>query len=148
MNIGERIKQLRKDRHISADELSEKIGVSRSTMFRYEKGDIEKVPIEVVAKIAGALDVEPAVLMGLQADVVDEISKVSRTLIPDRQRKVLSYAQNQLAEQNGTSSVVNDGGYEEPELLAAHLENRNLNDEQQERVDDYIAKLLQEEKKE
>ncbi|WP_127849457.1 helix-turn-helix domain-containing protein [Lacticaseibacillus hulanensis] len=147
MNIGETIKQLRKERHISADALAEKIGVSRSTMFRYEKGDIEKVPIEIVAKIAEALDVEPAVLMGLKADTVDQISKVSRVLLPDRQHKVLNYAQHQLDEQNSpATSPVHD--YEDPELLAAHLENRNLNDEQQERVDDYIAKLLQEEKKE
>lgn len=33
---------------MSADELAEKLGVSRSTIFRYEKGDIDKVPADHV----------------------------------------------------------------------------------------------------
>ncbi|WP_404882636.1 helix-turn-helix domain-containing protein [Lacticaseibacillus paracasei] len=44
MNVGERMKTIRKQKGISADSLAAKIGVSRSTVFRYEKGDIEKVP--------------------------------------------------------------------------------------------------------
>ena len=39
MNVGERIKQCRKDLKMSADELAISVGVSRSTIFRYEKGD-------------------------------------------------------------------------------------------------------------
>lgn len=43
MNVGERIKLRRKELKISADTLAERVGVSRSTIFRYEKGDIENV---------------------------------------------------------------------------------------------------------
>ena len=43
---GEQIKKRRKQLGMSADELAEKLGVSRSTIFRYEKGDIDKVPAE------------------------------------------------------------------------------------------------------
>lgn len=57
MNVGERMKAIRKQQGISADVLAEAIGVSRSTIFRYEKGDIEKLPIEVVAHVASALHV-------------------------------------------------------------------------------------------
>ena len=42
---------------MSADELSERVGVSRSTIFRYEKGDIEKVGPEVLKKIADTLNI-------------------------------------------------------------------------------------------
>ena len=38
---GEQIKKRRKQLGMSADELAEKLGVSRSTIFRYEKGDID-----------------------------------------------------------------------------------------------------------
>jgi len=64
MTTGERIKQRRKELGISADELALLIGVSRSTMFRYEKGDIEKLPGDVLVPIANALSTTPQFLMG------------------------------------------------------------------------------------
>lgn len=107
MNVGERMKTIRKQKGISADSLAAKIGVSRSTIFRYEKGDIEKVPIEVVAKVADALDIKPAVLMGLKADtVVDKIHDTVVQLYPERQQKVYTYAEKQLNEQQNPDNVV------------------------------------------
>lgn len=64
MNVGEKIKLRRKELKISADDLADAVGVSRSTIFRYEKGDIEKVGPEVLKKIADKLRVSPADLMG------------------------------------------------------------------------------------
>lgn len=64
MNVGEKIKLRRKELKISADELADAVGVSRSTVFRYEKGDIEKVGPEVLKKIADKLRISPAELMG------------------------------------------------------------------------------------
>lgn len=61
---GKRIKQRRKELGLSADKLAEDLGVSRSTIFRYEKGDIEKVPAESLQKIADTLQISPAYLMG------------------------------------------------------------------------------------
>lgn len=64
MTVGERIKFRRKQLGITADTLAEKVGVSRSTVFRWEKGDIEKVPGDTLVPIANALSVTPAYLMG------------------------------------------------------------------------------------
>ena len=61
---GEQIKKRRKQLGMSADELAEKLGVSRSTIFRYEKGDIDKVPAEYAKPLADALCTTPAYLMG------------------------------------------------------------------------------------
>ncbi|MHB9773460.1 XRE family transcriptional regulator [Lacticaseibacillus rhamnosus] len=120
MNVGERMKTIRKQKGISADSLAAKIGVSRSTVFRYEKGDIEKVPIEVVAKVANALDIKPEVLMGLKADtVVDKIHDTVVQLHPARQQKVYTYAEKQLNEQQKPDNVVS--------LDEAHAE-RNLDE--------------------
>lgn len=120
MNVGERMKTIRKQKGISADSLAAKIGVSRSTVFRYEKGDIEKVPIEVVAKVANALDIKPEVLMGLKADtVVDKIHDTVVQLHPVRQQKVYTYAEKQLNEQQNPNNVVS--------LDEAHAE-RNLDE--------------------
>lgn len=101
MNIGDRMKALRKQKHMSADDLAKKIGVSRSTVFRYEKGDIEKVPIEIVAKVADALGVKPGQLMGLKpTSIADEVHNIVSQLQPSGQKKVYDFAANQLAEQN------------------------------------------------
>lgn len=55
MTIGERIKNRRKELKLSADNVAEKLNVSRSTVFRYENGDIEKFPTQKLAEIAKAL---------------------------------------------------------------------------------------------
>lgn len=68
MTIGQRIKARRKELHISADELGKKLGKDRSTIFRYEKGDIENLPLDILKPIADALGVTPAYLMGWEKD--------------------------------------------------------------------------------
>ncbi len=56
MHTREKIKQMRKRLGINAQTLAEKIGVSKATLYRYESGDIEKIPMHVLEKIAEALD--------------------------------------------------------------------------------------------
>lgn len=64
MTVGERMKTLRKMRGISADTVAEAIGVSRSTIFRYERGDIDKVPADLLERIAAALHTNSGYLLG------------------------------------------------------------------------------------
>ena len=64
MTTGERIKLRRKETGISAETLADRIGVSPATVYRYEKGDIEKVPGNLLEPIADALSTTPAYLMG------------------------------------------------------------------------------------
>lgn len=61
---GERMQERRKELGISADMLAEHLGVSRSTIFRYENGDIEKVPANLLSDIAKFLRTSEAFLMG------------------------------------------------------------------------------------
>ena len=79
MTTGERIKARRKEIGLSADKLAERIGVSRSTIFRYENGDIEKMPMNTLVPIAAALNTSVEYLMGwkeeqkkndIQADII------------------------------------------------------------------------------
>lgn len=79
MNVGEKIKLRRKELKISADDLADYVGVSRSTIFRYEKGDIEKVGPEVLKKIADKLRISPAELMGWSDETSVE-AKIYTTL--------------------------------------------------------------------
>lgn len=64
MNIGVRIKERRKEMGMSADELGKRLGKDRSTIYRYEKGDIENLPLDVLEPIAAILCTTPAYLMG------------------------------------------------------------------------------------
>ena len=70
MTVGERIKARRKELGINAEVLAEVIGTSRATIYRYENGDIEKVPVQALGPIADALSTTPAALMGFEDDVL------------------------------------------------------------------------------
>lgn len=64
MKIGQRIKERRKELGMSADTLGEKLGKNRATIYRYENGDIENLPLDILDPIAKALRTTPQYLMG------------------------------------------------------------------------------------
>lgn len=69
MTTGERMKQRRKEIGFSAEKVAERLGVSPATIYRYEKGDIEKVPVDSLAELAKILQTTPAYLrLGRAAD--------------------------------------------------------------------------------
>lgn len=64
MMVGKRIKERRKEIGMSADKLAEALGKDRSTIYRYEKGDIENMPLDILEPIAKVLQTTPQYLMG------------------------------------------------------------------------------------
>lgn len=64
MTIGRNIYHARKLSGMTLDELSKHIGISRQTLSRYENGIIGNIPSDRIEKIAIALNVSPAQLMG------------------------------------------------------------------------------------
>lgn len=64
MTIGERIKQTRKAKGISVEYIAKELGVSKTTIYRYEDSTIEKIPLKVFDNICKILNVTPAELMG------------------------------------------------------------------------------------
>ena len=67
-STGERMKARRKELCLSAETIADRIHVSPTTIYRYEKGDIEKVPSDVLIEIAAALHTTPAYLMGWEEE--------------------------------------------------------------------------------
>jgi transcriptional regulator with XRE-family HTH domain len=63
MKIGERIRYYRKLNNMTAEELAKKINKDRGTVYRYEKGYIENLPVTILEPIAAALNVTPADLL-------------------------------------------------------------------------------------
>lgn len=64
MDVGQRIRTCRKKRGLTVDELAERLDKNRATVYRYENGAIENLPITILEPIAKALDTSPAYLMG------------------------------------------------------------------------------------
>lgn len=64
MTIGERIKEIRKQKKISVDYLAKELGVSKTTIYRYEDSTIEKIPVNIFDQLCVLLGVSAAELMG------------------------------------------------------------------------------------
>ena len=63
LTIGKQIRKRRKELKMSVDELARKIGKDRSTVYRYENGDIGNMPLELVAPMVEALKMTPQELL-------------------------------------------------------------------------------------
>ena len=68
MSVGNRIRQRRLELGLSGEEVGKMLGVNKTTVYRYEKGEIDKMPIEVVEKLSVALRTTPDVIMGWNTD--------------------------------------------------------------------------------
>lgn len=64
MTTGDRMRLRRKELGLSAEKVAERLGVSPATVYRYEKGDIEKLPGDILPTLSKILQTTPAYLMG------------------------------------------------------------------------------------
>lgn len=78
MSIGDRIKRRRQEIGLTVDQVAEKIGKNRATVYRYESSEIEKFPIDVLSPLAEALRTTPAYLMGWE----DESGAMPANIMP------------------------------------------------------------------
>ena len=70
--IGERIKQARLALGYSAEQVAAFLGVSPATVYRYENGDISKLPSKFIKPLAQYLCVSPSWLMGWTEEPPDD----------------------------------------------------------------------------
>lgn len=63
MTMGERIRILRKQHKMSMEELGSKLGVGKSAILKYEKGQVENLPRSTIEKMAILFGVSPSYLM-------------------------------------------------------------------------------------
>ena len=67
MSIGQRIRSIRLQQGLSIDDLAYRLGKNRTTVYRYENGDIENLPLGILDSLADALNTTPAYLMGWES---------------------------------------------------------------------------------
>ena len=70
--IGQRIKEARIALGYSAEQVAAFLNVSPATVYRYENGDISKLPSKFVKPLAEFLCVSPSWLMGWTEDHPDD----------------------------------------------------------------------------
>lgn len=63
--IGKKLKSRRKSLNLTQSELAEKVGLTESSISRYESGRISTMPTSTVKRICEVLQIEPSELLGL-----------------------------------------------------------------------------------
>lgn len=99
MTMGEQIKQLRLERNMTLEELGNKVGVGKSTVRKWENGMIANMRRDKIAKLASALDVSPAYLMGWEQSNEVEVPVNIIKKVPSKQEELISIY-DQLSSRN------------------------------------------------
>ena len=66
MDIGKRIKELRQQRGLTLEQVGNVIGVGKSTVLKYEKGETKNMKRSHIQKLATFFGVSPTYLMGME----------------------------------------------------------------------------------
>jgi transcriptional regulator with XRE-family HTH domain len=117
--VGSRIRELRKGRHLTQTELSEKIGVAQSDLSRMEQGEY-KVGLDTLFKILQVFDLKMGEFFGetetpAEKDARDLVGEI-RTLSEVARQEVrdfVRFKQQQEAEPRGEADVASDTDGEE-----------------------------------
>ena len=64
MTVGERIKKIRTEKDMQQIDLAVKSGISKQTLYKYENNIVTNIPLSTITKIAKALNVSEAIIMG------------------------------------------------------------------------------------
>jgi transcriptional regulator with XRE-family HTH domain len=63
-NMAQRIRELRKEKGLTLEQVADIVGVGKSTVRKWETGEIANMRRDKIAKLAEALHTTPAYLMG------------------------------------------------------------------------------------
>ena len=102
--VGDRIKQARLALGYSAEQVAAFLNVSPATVYRYENGDISKLPSKFIKPLADYLCVSPSYLMEWEDDPPDvqPVTPEARSLakgidrMPQAQREAILNMMNGL----------------------------------------------------
>lgn len=72
-NMAQRIKELRKIRNLTLEQVASVVGVGKSTVRKWETGMIANMKRDKIASLAKALDTTPAYLMGWEESAENQI---------------------------------------------------------------------------
>ncbi len=82
MEMGERIRKLRKENGLTQTELAEKVQTTKQNIYKYEKGIITNIPPDKIEALAEALNTTPAYLTGwddpgsLETEILETLAQL------------------------------------------------------------------------
>ena len=99
--IGKKIKSKRKSLHLTQSALAEMVGLTESSISRYEAGKIATMPTSTVNRICDVLHIAPAELLGLTPEKsfeydLKEILKMADDLPPYVKDNLLQLLKQQI----------------------------------------------------
>lgn len=109
--IGPRILERRKELGLTLDDIAGEIGVSKSTISRYESGTIEVLKLPVIEAIARVLRVSPSWLIGKSEDRTESVP----VTVSDDDIKFALF---------GGGEEITDEMYEEVKRFASYVRTR------------------------
>lgn len=80
ITMGERLKHLRKEKGVTQEKVGKKVGVSKSTIMKYEKGYVQNIKRITISKLADFYGVTPTYLLGMD-DLEEESQLVKIPLL-------------------------------------------------------------------
>jgi transcriptional regulator with XRE-family HTH domain len=91
---------------MTLEDVGSQLGVHRSTVLRYERGDTARISLPVIEQLAGILKTTPAWLMGWESD--DEVFDPDIKLIARRMQALPADKRDMLIRIIGTMSDIAD----------------------------------------
>lgn len=95
MEVKEILKTRREILGMTCEDVGEKVGVSASTISRWERGDIANMKSDKIAKLSEVLNLSPAVIMGWEKPFEEscysdpEIETIAREIYSRPELRVL-----------------------------------------------------------
>jgi transcriptional regulator with XRE-family HTH domain len=123
MNIGDRIKNKRLKLDINQNDLAEKIGVSKQTLYKYENSIVTNIPSDKIELLAQYLHCSPEYLMGWTDESKNNYSLTNLEI---------EHIEKYRAVDDTTRTIVDtilDRETSRPVLMAAHNEHIDEPDE-------------------
>jgi transcriptional regulator with XRE-family HTH domain len=83
MSIADILRSLREQSGLTLEEVGNKVGVSRQSMYKYESGRVTNIPSDKIAALAKVYGVSPGYIMGWEEDQDEEfyyLDKATRSI--------------------------------------------------------------------
>ena len=133
-DIGDRLKAFRLASGLSADEISRRIGISRTALYRFEKGDVAKV--ETLERLADLLDVSIPTLMGVGVEYIS-----SAVAFFERLRQIASPAEHIVVLAGPISFLLASDGFDQT-LEVCLSESIPEEEKERDRALEQVAELM------
>ena len=135
MNVGQKIKEARKAKGMTQSELGEKVGVQKSAVSKWERGETQNIKRSVLQKLSYYLDLQPVELIDSKSS-----TEVSVQATPSKENK-------QPAETNTKYRIVSEDELDEIWEKVYEM-SVILNMNRKQKLLEYALELLKEQREE